>query len=418
MVSRKNILQTVFNHNLARDSAIIFIGSMVSNVVSYIFHLVMGRMLGPDGYGELSALYSLLYLFTVPLGVGQTVLVKFVSEMKAKNDTGEAKSLFWKSTRICLILSLLGLPFAVMLAPLVMNFLQIQVSILFILVYILFIFSLLTMFIVSLLQGYQKFLWLSILGSLVIILKLVFSIVGVRWGLVGVMTGSLVASIIAYILYFFPLRSMLRITSKPIKITWREALGYAVPTFFALLGLTSLYSTDILFVKHFFSASQAGVYAALAILGKVIFYASSAIGLVLFPVLSERVAKKEQTKKLVYTGVAAVSVVSIFITGLYFLFPQTVIHLLFGNTYVGAVPLLGMFGIFLSLFSVGSILTIVNLALGNTGVWTVTLCSALLQIIGIIVFHDQIMTVIFVNIIVSSILTIGAGSYYFFRKNT
>ena len=138
----------------------------------------------------------------------------------------------------------------------------------------------------------------------------------------------------------------------------------------------------------------------------------------LFPVLSERVAKKEQTKKLVYTGVAAVSVVSIFITGLYFLFPQTVIHLLFGNTYVGAVPLLGMFGIFLSLFSVGSILTIVNLALGNTGVWTVTLCSALLQIIGIIVFHDQIMTVIFVNIIVSSILTIGAGSYYFFRKNT
>lgn len=408
----KQAIRKLTSHNLARDSAIVFAGSMVSNVASYVFHLAMGRLLGPSGYGELSSLLSILYIFTVPLTVGQTVMVKFVSELKAKDEPGEAKQLFWQVTKWCVIGCLILLPFMVIGAPIVMNFLHIPSSILFVLIYILFIFSLLSMLIASLLQGYQEFIWVSVLGAVAIILKLALSIPGTTFGVLGVMIATVVTSIIMYAVYFLPLRRIFRATAKKVTLTKQKAFAFAVPTLFAILGITSLYSTDVILVRHFFPATDAGLYAALAILGKIIFYASSAVSLVLFPVLSERTAKGERTHKLILSGIGGVTVLSFAIAGFYICFPTFVIHMLFGNAYVGASALLGIFGIFLAFFSIGSIFTNVCLAIGKTKVWMISFGCAILQIIGISLFHTDIASVIWINIIISAILVVGVGGYY------
>lgn len=414
----KELIRKITSHALARDSAIVFAGSMVSNVIAYVFHLVMGRQLGPSGYGELSSLFSILYIFTVPLGVGQTIMVKFVSELKAKNEPGEAKTLFWQVTRWCTIGCLIILPFMIICAPWVMGFLHIPSSILFVLVYILFIFSLLSMLIISLLQGYQQFVWLSVLGVLSVILKLALSVPGATFGVLGVMIAIIITSMIMYAVYFLPLRRIFRAVSKTVTLTKRKAFAFAVPTLFAVLGVTSLYSTDIILVRHYFSAIDAGLYAALAVLGKVIFYASSAVSLVLFPVLSERTAKGEQTNKLIVSGTGGVTAVSFAIVGFYFCFPTLVIRMLFGNAYIGASSLLGVFGIFLALFSVGSILVSVCLAIGKTGVWMITFGCAILQIIGISLFHQSILQVIYINIGISTLFVIGIGGYYLRNKTS
>ena len=83
---------------------------MTANIGSYIYHLLMGRLLGPAGYGEFSSLLSILYIFTVPLIVGQTVLVKFISGFKAHGEIGQAKSLFINVTKLCILMSLMGFP--------------------------------------------------------------------------------------------------------------------------------------------------------------------------------------------------------------------------------------------------------------------------------------------------------------------
>ena len=199
-------------------------------------------------------------------------------------------------------------------------------------------------------QGYQKFLWYSIFTAGAILIKVVLSIPFVRWGVLGVLAAATIASIIVYLLYFFPLRFILTAKSKPINLTKREAFVFAVPTLLTLLGLTSIYSTDIILVRHFFPASQAGLYAALAILGKIIFYASSAVSLVLFPVVSERVAKGIASKKLIGSAITAVAIASFALAVLYFIFPDFIIGMLFGNAYKGASTLLGMFGTFIAYF--------------------------------------------------------------------
>lgn len=407
-----NVIRNVTSHSLARNSAIVFAGSMTANVFAYIYHFCMGRLLGPSGYGELSSLLSLLYIFTVPLLVAQTVLVKFVSGFKAHGELSQAKSLFVSVTKLFLLFCLFGLPVAVIVSPWVTAFLHLPSAVLFILLYILFVFSLLSIPTISILQGYQRFTWVSIFVAGAVLVKLVLSIPFAKQGVYGVLVAAIIASIIVYTLYFIPLRFMIRIKSKPTNLTFRDMFGFTVPTLLTTLGITSLFSTDIILVRHFFSADTAGMYAALAILGKIIFYASSAVALVLFPVVAERTAQKKKAKKLIWTAIAGVSLMSAGLTFFYFLFPEIIIRLLFGNAYTGAKTLLGIFGMFLALFSVGNIIVTACLALGRTRIWTVPILCALVQIIVISLFHATIRGVILLNIAVSLTLVVGSLGYY------
>ncbi len=409
----KALIQKFASDGLARNSVIVLSGTMGANVFSYLYHLVMGRILGPSGYGELSSLLSLNYIFTVPLLVAQTVLIKFVSGFKAHGEVGQAKTLFIKATKLFVIVSLVGLPLVFAVSPWVTSFLHLSSTYLFILIYLLLAFSLLSIASSGTLSGYQMFIWMSILSPISILVKLILSIPFATWGVPGVLTAAVVAGAISYGLYFLPLRFLLRARQKPTNVTKRSAFGFAVPTLLTQLGITSLYSTDIILVRHFFSAHDAGLYASLAVLGKIIFFASSAVPTVLFPLASERHAVGGKTKKLVLSAAGAVGVISLSLTILFFLLPGLFIRLLFGNAYTGGEPLLGQFGIFLSLFSVGNILALSNLAVGKVGIWIIPVVAAIVQVVGITMFHTTLAGVILLNIGVSSFFAIGALAYYY-----
>jgi O-antigen/teichoic acid export membrane protein len=262
------------------------------------------------------------------------------------------------------------------------------------------------------LTGYQKFVWVSVLSAAAILIKLIVSLPLVTWRVPGVMFAALIAGVIVYALYFIPLRFVMSVKGKPTELKKRDAFGFAIPVLLIQLGITSLYSTDIILVRHFFDAKSAGLYAALAILGKIIFYASSAVPAVLFPIASERAALGSKTRKLILSAVGAVAAISAVVTLVYFLVPNFIVSMLFGNAYVGAGAMLGQFGIFLGLFSVANIITYACLAVGKTRIWLISALAALLQIVGITLFHTSIGTVITINIGVSLMYVIVATGYY------
>ncbi len=409
----KNLFKRITSHSLAKDSVIVMAGSMVANIGAYLYHLVMGRLLGPSGYGELSSLLSIFYIFTVPLNVGTIVLVKFISSMKAHGELGQVRTLFVKVTKACLVGSIVFLPVIIFASPFISSFLHIQSTILFILVYSIFVISLVTVIATSALQGYQKFLWVSMFGAGSIILKLLVSIPAVRFGVYGALCAMVGSSLVMYLLYFLPLRFIFQVKeASALTITPREAIRYAVPSLFIILGMTSLYSTDVILVRHFFPGYEAGLYASLAVLGKIIFYASSAIAVVIFPVLSERTAKGEKGTKLIFIALAGVTAVSIAITLLYVAFPQFIIRMFFGSSYIQAAPLLGLFGIFLMLYSMGNMLTMIFMALGKVKMWFIPVLCAFVQILGIIIYHSSLTSVILVNAASCLILVLSLLGYY------
>ena len=408
----KEFIKKIISHSIAKDSVIVMAGSMGANVGSYLYHLVMGRLLGPTGYGELSSLLSIFYIFTVPLNVGAIVLVKFISSMKAKNQLGQVQTLFMKVTKACLIGCIAVFPIIILTSPFISTFLHIQSTILFILVYVIFVFSLLTVIAGSALQGYQKFLWVSILGAGSILVKLVLSIPAVTWGVYGVLLATVGSTMVMYFLYFPPLQFIFQVKASPLTLTVKDAMRYAVPTLLIVLGMTSLYSTDMILVRHFLPAYQAGLYASLTVLGKIIFYASSAVSIVIFPVLSERTAKGEKGTKLICIALVTVTAVSAGITALYFIFPELIIRTFFGASYIQGASLLGLFGVFLVLYSIGNMFTTICMALSKLTIWFVPVVCAVIQIIGITLYHDSVISVIWVNIASCLLLVVSLLGYY------
>lgn len=406
------LLHKITSNGLAKNSAIVFVGTMISNVGAYLYHLILGRILGPGGYGELSSLISLLYIFGVPTIVLQTILVKYFSAYKAKNELGQAKSLYSAVTKILVIILCIASVVFLIGSPLIAEFLHLSSWRMLIWVCLLFVFSTLISINGSVIQGFQLFIWLAVLTGTFSVGKLLLSIPFSYHGVEAAMIAAVISSSLFYLIYFFPIRFLFGVKRQDITVKKSDVLSYAVPTFLALLGLTSLYSMDIVLARHFLSGFEAGIYASVAVLGKIIFYASSAIATVLFPVLAARHAKQERVASITVFAVCLVAGISSVITIVYMVFPMFVTHFLFGSSYDAAANYLGVFGIFISCYSVVYVLTMALLALEKTAVWRLIILAAVMQIALISFFHETISVMIAINIGVTGALLLGVVAYY------
>ena len=409
----KEFITKITRHSLALNSAIVFAGSMGANIAGWLYHLFVGRILGTEGYGELAALLSLFYILNVPSGVIQTILVKFFSVLKATNEQGQAKRLIRIATTKVFLVGGIGMLIVLVFSRGIASFLHIES-----LWYVVWLYLIFATFIVSIvngsaIQGFQLFTASSVLTTLGMTLRLVFgagfAYLGVGWTLVS----NIFSNSISFGLSFIPLRFMAGIREKPLTINRRQALGFSIPAFITTLGITLLFSQDVLLVKHYFTSHEAGIYASLSVLGKVLFYATGAVSFVLFPVLSERKASGRGHSRLVYSALFIIGSVCTVLTALYFVAPQLVL-LAFGKAFYGATPYLGHFAIFMAFFSLSSILIQTLLALDKVKVWIITSAGALLQVLLLILFHGSISQVIGVNIVVSVGLFTSLLLYYMY----
>jgi len=88
------ILKRIFSSQLISGSLVMGVGTVIGGGGNYLYHLLMGRMLGPIDYGILASLISLSYLLGIPMGTLGLVIVKFVSAFKGKKDFGSIGALF------------------------------------------------------------------------------------------------------------------------------------------------------------------------------------------------------------------------------------------------------------------------------------------------------------------------------------
>lgn len=409
-------LSSILNHSVTKGSLIVLTGSMIANFLAYLYHLVVGRVLGPDKYGELAALLSLMYLLNVPASGLQTILTKYFSSLRARQKSGEVKSLFSSAFKITVTVEILGFICLLLLLNPLSDFLHISSKINFIWLYLIFSTYLISVIQISAYQAYQMFLESNIVANVGALLRLVTGAAGAAAGVGATLIANIMSNAVMFILSLYPIRFIINTKPRPLSISKRNMLYYGMPTLATMLGLTAIYSQDVILVKHFFMAREAGIYSSLSVLGKVIFYASSALGFVLFPIVSERKELKSGHRQIVMSALGTIAGISLAITLFYFLFPRLVVDLLFGRAFYDAAPYLGYFGLFITFFSLVSLLINVCLAAEKTWVWLIAVIGALSQTIFISLYHRTLIDVIWVNLSVSIVLFIVLLLYYGYEK--
>lgn len=402
--------------HLVRDSAILWVSLMLASFSNYIFHLLMGRYLGPANYGILASLVSLFYLMTIPTATIQIVASKYGAESLAKKEYAKIHFLFVNfSKRLFLVGAVLFVIF-VLASRQLSDFLKISSVLPVILLSSTFLVDYTIPINRGILQGLFKFDQLSFNLFLEIALKIIIALALVGRGMEvsGAIIGLSFSVFVAYGASFLPLRFLFKDKADYNNLQFKDVITYSKPVFISIICLTSFYTIDTIIVKHFFSDFGAGLYSGLAILGKVVIFASISIAAVMFPIVAalRREEVEEQRRYLTYSLSTVIALSTIIVTT-YFLIPKNIINLFLGVKYLSVAPYAGTYGVVMFLLSIASIFVYFLLAIHRTGFILFIAIMAIIQSVLIWFFHESINQIMLIMIIDMLVLIVGLVSYYF-----
>lgn len=419
---RKKINQ-IIKHPLISGSIIMFIGSSMISFLNFIFNLFMSRNLSVSDYGILASLISLITLSTLPAGSFIPLVVNFAASYFAKNDLAMVRGLFLKIMKPLFFLGILVFVVFLFFAQKIGQFFNIHNDSLIIMAGLIAFLSFISVVNMPLLQAKLAFAFIVLLNFVSSFSKLFLGIAAVFFGfsIGGVMWALFLSSLIPYLLSFFPLKFLFQKRTVTPQVSNREIISFGLPAAVIMLGLTSFITTDIILVKHFFNPVNAGIYAGLSLIGRVIFFFSAPIGTVMFPLITQRHTRKENYHNLFKLSLLLVFLASVCLTVFYFFCPEFIIgFFLKKQEYLSAANLLGFFGIFISLYSVTTIVVNFYLSIRETKIVIPIIIFAVLQGFLIWLYHNTFLQIIMISLGTISLLLIALLLYYWrlYEKRT
>lgn len=401
------------------NSAIMIVGSNAINAIAYVYHLIIGRLLGPESYGVLASALSLITILSTTYSFLGLVIVKVVSRRDQNKTYGLLKWFEKRTLAIGIVLTLIVIVFDRKIA----TFLHIDPDIVW-LISLIFLVSIVSFVYRSFLQGMLKFGQLVIVGNLDIGLRLILGVTLIYFGysVSGAVFAIFLSSFIAlYYAYIFINRvykesgqfnnpNAYNNTYHPGSI--KKIVSFTFPVFAVTLASTSFFTTDLLMTKHFFDAYDAGIFSALSAMGRIILFAVGPISSVMFPMISKKYSKKEPFGKVFFLSFLLTSIIAFSVLIIYSLFPTFSMQLLFGQKYVSGAVYLPWYGLFMVIFTLSSVLMNFFLSLEKNISGIFGLLGAIIQAVGIWLFHDSIFQVISISIFASSLL-LGSLIIYF-----
>ena len=412
------MIKKFLNNKLYANSLIFFIASLLGAFGNYAFHFLMARLLSPSSYGELQSLISLSVIFGIPVGVLSVVITKYTAEFKAKNENHQISWLFKIFTKKLFFLGLIFFLLLLLATPFISNFLALKSLSSLIILIVSFIFVFLAALNNSVLQGLEKFKALSAISIITVILKIFLAFILIKLSLAvsGAVLAFVLAGLIAYGLTFIPLRfliksmplSSLESAQPPIK----QMLNFSVPVLLIILFTTLLYNLDILLVKHFFDSAVAGQYAALALLGHIIFFLIGPLIAVMFPAAAAAHASSISTNLIFKKSFLMSFFVGIITLAFYFTFPALIIKIIVGANYLELAPYLGWFGTAMFLFSLISLLSQYFLSISKTRFTYILFIAVFCQTALISIWHASLWQIVWIMNGVMAVCLAGLAVYY------
>jgi O-antigen/teichoic acid export membrane protein len=403
--STKNILL----HPLFSGSFFMIFGGNLANFIAYLYHLILGRIMGPSLYGELVATISLIGLIMSIVSFFGIVIVKFVSSAKDEDVPG---ILDWFKRKTIFVA--LGISILIWIAsPFIGNYVHLSrnISILFAPI---FFFTIITFVYKSFLTGVVRFKQVAIVSNVELLGRLFFGLVLVLLGMkvFGAILGMLIAAVCGLLLTRFYLKDVGFSKIKVKGFDWKKVFSYALPVFIVSISFTSLLTIDVVLVKHFFTSHDAGIYGSVSNLGKIIFYGTAPIASVMFPLIAKKKSQKRNYMSIFLLSVLLVFGIGVGILFIYYLFPSIAIKVLYGDKFLEGTKYLILMGIYFILYSVANLFSSFLMSIDRTKPLLVLPFFSLLQIIGIYLFHANFKFIIGVSVLSVSLLLIYLGIYF------
>jgi O-antigen/teichoic acid export membrane protein len=388
---------------LLSGSFVLLSGYGVVIAFNFAYNVAVARFLGPTSFGHASAVYTLLILMSAVTLSFQIVAAKLVAQQESLAEGGAGYKRLHRNAWCCGIL--VGL-LLFLFRGAISSYLNLPDPLLIVLLAIGIVFYVPLGSRRGYVQGACRFGYLAFNLVLEGAVRLGGSLLLVArgYGVDGVIAANTAAVAVAYA-FAHPWSRTTKSAESPVRVAFGEGLQAII--FFA--GMVVINNCDIIVVKHFFRPQWAGVYAAVALVGRVIFASSWAVISTMFPVVAGA-----RSRQRTHTGVLPLSLLLVFVIcatvtfGLRFA-PEAIWTGLFGSQFITASEysfsyLLCLYAATATLYSFSVVLICYEMSyrIANTG-W-IQLAFAAIMIGGIYRFHASLEQVIWVQIIMMALL--------------
>ena len=394
---------------LEKNSMILFIIMMAGNFLNYLFQIIMGNKLAVEDYGQLTALLSIISILSVISAILPIVTAKYTVQYVHMEQTKKIRFLVLSMFKIVAVCAAIMIIIGIICSTWISETLKIGSSGLIVFTIVTAAASLFASVVLGVLQGLKRFVHYGITSFLAIAGKLLFSLalVAMGWRLFGPLIAITLGLILSLFYGLFHIRDKM-VNHEPnisYDFDWREFFSYAGKAFFIQICLSIITNGDILLVKYYFSAQEAGLYSSAMVIGKISLYAAMAIVAALFPMTMERIVKGAGTQRLLYKSLLYSGGIAVCCALLLNLFSEFIIGLLYGARYIPSANLLLPISAFVIPVTLFTIMMNFQLATGQTKPLIITLFGSIVCC-GILVqfFHSTMAQMIYC---VAAVLSIG-----------
>lgn len=392
-------IKPLLNGGLFGSGALLFISMTIVNGGNYLFNLVLGRWLGPAAFSDLSLIVTIMLMITFITVTFQLTAAKFAAVHVADNNQQQLANVRawlgrWGWGVGILFALILGLG-----APLWKSFFHTASIWPFVILSLGFPVYFAQGVDRGILQGATNFVPLAISYQAEMWVRLIIAVafVGLGWSVNGAV-GGITFSFFATWLVALKAKEGLPKATFLSKKQQRTVALFAGPVIVAHLSQILINNSDILIVKRFFEAEEAGFYAALALIGRIVFFATWSVVTVLFPIVAQKHQKGEPHRHLLGISLGLVGVVSGSIITATVLFPEWIVNILFGQAYLSIAPLLWLYAVATSIYALANVVITYRLSIGQgAGSW-LAVVGGLTQVIGLWLFHDSLKEVVVAQI--------------------
>lgn len=387
-------LQKLKQNDFIRNNAVFFSGSLAVAVVNYAYYPVVGRLLGTAEFGEVQALISI----SIQIGLLFAVMANVTVNVVGNSSTDiESSKIVIELERLTTLVAVTIVGVALIFIEPIKGYLKFDDTLPFILIGLTLILGASTSMRNAFIRGKQAFGTLSAIGFVSAILKLLagFILVALGFGTSGAIGGLLVASVVAWLYTRYGARKLgIRIpkTNKlallPDMKLIRPQLPFAVLVFVVTMTTTVLFSIDVILAKYYFSEEVAGQYAGIATIGRIIFFLTASVAIVLLTSikLSET---KQQNRKVLVRSIALTTILGGSALLAFALAPELFIKLLIGSKYLVLADLLPKLSLTLFLISILNLFFGYDIALRRWSIAIIAVAGAVITMVIMAYNHEN-----------------------------
>lgn len=395
-------------------SAIMLLSSVFVGGMNLIYNFAVAHKLGADKFGHASVTYTLLMLLSSVTLSFQLLCSKFAARSSSETERLAIYRLLHR--RAWVGGATVGLALALG-SPVISSYLNLPTTLYIRILAIGIVFYIPLGVRRGLMQGTYEFRPLALNFALEVIIKLVGAAVllSAGYGVEGVV-GAMSASLLVAYFVAIPRHRKPAANSAPAVLNAGFDESVQALTFF--IGQVIINNLDIVLVKHFFDSTQAGIYAAIALIGRVVYMLSWSVVSSMFPFSAGVRSNEESRRTVLSTALVLVMLIATAFTLGAWLAPPGLWHALLGAGFPAGghrfySSLLVLYVVTTAIYALGVVLMTYEISRKIGNVSWVQLGFSVAIIAGIYLFHKTLQEVITVQLVLMMMLLLRVSLPFF-----